>query len=37
MIQFIEVVRAIATMLIANSHFKGVYQRICCRLVVALD
>ena len=25
MIQFIEVVRAIATMLIANSHFKGVY------------
>ena len=25
MIQFIEVLRAIATMLIANSHFKGVY------------
>ena len=25
MIQFIEVIRAIATMLIANSHFKGVY------------
>lgn len=25
MIQFIEVVRAIATILIANSHFKGVY------------
>ena len=25
MIQFIEVVRAIATMLIANSHFNGVY------------
>ena len=25
MIQFIEVLRAIATALIANSHFKGVY------------